>query len=137
MTNKTFSEQICEICRVVTTSCKYAKYGYEGEEEIWYLCKKNNKECWTYPHKDLTGCKDFELGNVDFENNNNNFVKLLEVLYKEIGLYDLFFITDNNRGQLKSDILKTIVELLSNKLGYKIPLITKIKKIIRETDWEI
>ena len=32
--------------------CKYAKYGYEGEEGPWYYCKKEGRECWTYPHGD-------------------------------------------------------------------------------------
>ena len=36
--------------------CKYAKYGYEGTEGTWYLCSKNQKECWTYPSN--TTCKD-------------------------------------------------------------------------------
>lgn len=118
MINKTLSEQICEICGIEPIrSCTNSLY----------LCQVS---CYS----DCIFCNSKYP---DFKNNNNNFVKLLEVLYKEIGLYDLFFTTDNNRKQLKSDILKTIVELLSNKLGYKIPLITKIKKIIRETDWEI
>lgn len=30
--------------------CKYAEYGYEGEEGTWYYCKKEGKECWTYPN---------------------------------------------------------------------------------------
>ena len=32
--------------------CKYAEYGYEGEEGTWYYCKKEGKECWTYPKGD-------------------------------------------------------------------------------------
>jgi hypothetical protein len=125
--SKSLSEQICEICGIkkkritLWRNCEGCKYLIDNE------CKRGDNPCKP-PYRYIFP---------DFENNNNNFVRLLEVLYKEIGLYDLFFTTDNNRKQLKSDILKTIVELLSNKLGYKIPLITKIKKIIRETDWEV
>ena len=36
--------------------CKYAKYSYDGTEGTWYLCDKNQKECWTYPSN--TTCKD-------------------------------------------------------------------------------
>ena len=36
--------------------CKYAKYGYDGTEGIWYLCNKTQEECWTYPSD--TTCKD-------------------------------------------------------------------------------
>ena len=36
--------------------CKYAKYGYEGSEGIWYFCNKRQEECWTYPSD--TTCKD-------------------------------------------------------------------------------
>lgn len=32
--------------------CKYAEYGYEGEEGTWYYCKKEGRECWTYPKGD-------------------------------------------------------------------------------------
>ena len=32
--------------------CKYAEYGYEGEEGTWYYCKKEGKGCWTYPNGD-------------------------------------------------------------------------------------
>lgn len=32
--------------------CKNAEYGYEGEEGTWYYCKKEDKECWTYPNGD-------------------------------------------------------------------------------------
>lgn len=39
-----------------STLCKYAKYGYEGTEGIWYFCTKNQEECWTYPF--VTGCED-------------------------------------------------------------------------------
>lgn len=39
-----------------SNTCKYAKYGYEGTEGIWYFCSKNQEECWTYPSD--TTCKD-------------------------------------------------------------------------------
>ena len=46
------SSRIAELCKRVDiepTICKYAKYGYEGEEGLWYFCNKHQKECYTYP----------------------------------------------------------------------------------------
>lgn len=76
---KNLSKVLCEKCGIISTSCMYAQYGYEGEEGTWYFCKKNNEECWTYPRKDLTGCKDLKESFIDFETNSNNFIKLLEL----------------------------------------------------------
>jgi len=50
-------EKLYENVGINKTICKYAKYGYEGEEGTWYLCTKNSsnginledRECWTYP----------------------------------------------------------------------------------------
>lgn len=45
-------EKLYENAGVKLGCCKYAKYGYEGEEGTWYYCTKENKECWTYPNGD-------------------------------------------------------------------------------------
>ena len=45
-------EKLYENTGVKLDCCKYAKYGYEGEEGPWYYCKKEGRECWTYPHGD-------------------------------------------------------------------------------------
>jgi hypothetical protein len=43
-------EKLYENAGIKLGCCKYAEYGYEGEEGTWYYCKKENKECWTYPN---------------------------------------------------------------------------------------
>lgn len=42
-------EKMYENTGIKLDCCKYAKYGYEGEEGTWYYCTKENKECYTYP----------------------------------------------------------------------------------------
>lgn len=42
-------EKMYENAGIKLDCCKYAKYGYEGEEGTWYYCKKEDRECWTYP----------------------------------------------------------------------------------------
>lgn len=44
--------KLYENAEVKLGCCKYAKYGYEGEEGTWYYCKKEGKECRTYPNGD-------------------------------------------------------------------------------------
>lgn len=55
-------EEFLKTFKIVPTCCKYAQYGYEGEEGTWYYCIKENKECWTYP-TGIAGCveKDIEI----------------------------------------------------------------------------
>jgi len=45
-------EKMYENAGIETNCCKYAEYGYEGEEGTWFYCTKENKECWTYPNGD-------------------------------------------------------------------------------------
>lgn len=45
-------EKLYENAGIELGCCKYAEYGYEGEEGTWYYCIKENKECWTYPNGD-------------------------------------------------------------------------------------
>lgn len=45
-------EKMYENAGIKLGCCKYARYGYEGEEGTWYYCTKDNKECWTYPNGD-------------------------------------------------------------------------------------
>ena len=50
MMNKT-EKQFYKVFEIKKTDiCKHAQHGYEGEEGTWYFCKKDNKECWTYPN---------------------------------------------------------------------------------------
>lgn len=119
MTNKTLSEQICEVC------------GIE-------------------PLKDETA---YFIGNVgklpNFENNNNNFVKLLEIVSKKAsvsfchnGTYygcsiHYFFkdIFEAVEGTLQHNFLNTLlVQDLRNPC--KPSLLEQIKQAIRKADWE-
>lgn len=73
----------------------------------------------------------------DFKNNNNNFVKLIEIIHNKIGLSDFLLLMRYDTYSLKQKLLYLIYELLIHRLGYKIILITEIKKIIRKTKWEV
>lgn len=118
MTNKTLSEQICEVCGI--------------KPEI---------------------IQDYELNDIeiypDFENNNNNFVKLLEIVSKKAsvsfchnGTYygcsiHYFFkdIFEAVEGTLQHNFLNTLlVQDLRNPCKPK--LLEQIKQAIRQTVWE-
>ena len=48
--NKT-EKQFYKVFEIKKTDiCKHAQHSYKGEEGTWYFCKKDNKECWTYPN---------------------------------------------------------------------------------------
>lgn len=85
--------------------------------------------------------QDYELNDIviypDFKNNNNNFVKLIEIIHNKIGLSDFLLLMRYDSRLLKQEILYLIYELLIHKLGYRIILVTEIKKIIRDTNWEV
>lgn len=123
MTDKSLSEQICEVC------------GIE-------------------PIKDYipTNCATVQQINIypDFENNNNNFVKLLEIVSKKAsvsfchnGTYygcsiHYFFkdIFEAVEGTLQHNFLNTLlVQDLRNPC--KPRLLEQIKQDIRQADWEV
>ena len=135
---KTLSEQICEVCgvkkkRIVLYNCEGCKYLIDNE------CKRGDNPCkppykYVYP---------------DFENNNNNFVKLLEIVSKKAsvsfchnGTYygcsiHYFFkdIFEAVEGTLQHSFLNTLlVQDLRNPC--KPSLLQQIKQAINQADWE-
>ena len=90
-------------------------------EKICELCKVKPKII-----------QDYELNDIviypDFKNNNNNFVKLIEIIHNKIGLSDFLLLMKYDTHSLKQKLLYLIYELLIYKLGYKIILVTEIKK---------
>lgn len=139
MMNKSLSQKICEVCgikkkRVELYNCKGCKYLINNE------CERGDNPCkppykYVYP---------------DFENNNNNFVKLLEIVSKKAsvsfchnGTYygcsiHYFFkdIFEAVEGTLQHSFLNTLlVQDLRNPCKPK--LLEQIKQAIREATWEI
>ena len=137
--NKSLSQKICEVCgikkkRVELYNCKGCKYLINNE------CERGDNPCkppykYVYP---------------DFENNNNNFVKLLEIVSKKAsvsfchnGTYygcsiHYFFkdIFEAVEGTLQHSFLNTLlVQDLRNPCKPK--LLEQIKQAIREATWEI
>ena len=83
--------------------------------------------------------QDYELNDIEVYPNfedNNNFVKLLEIIHNKIGLSDFFLLMRYDNNPLKTELLYLINELLNKRLGYRVILVTGIKKIIKETNWE-
>ena len=139
MTEKSLSEKICEECgikkkRVELYNCKGCKYLINNE------CERGDNPCkppykYVYP---------------DFENNNNNFVKLLEIVSKKAsvsfchnGTYygcsiHYFFkdIFEAVEGTLQHSFLNTLlVQDLRNPCKPK--LLEQIKQAIRKAKWEV
>ena len=85
-----------------STLCKYAIYGYEGEQEIWYKCTKRDEECWTYPWE--SACKDRET---DYPPITDHI--LLELILINMHNEDLFGYPTNIQ-ELKDNTLKQLIE---------------------------
>lgn len=112
MTNKSLSEQICEVCGI--------------KPEIIQDYELNYIE--VYP---------------DFENNNNNFVKLLElpIDYDDIDgnvattIFSITLYCFKFSCKTKVEFLKQLLDCLKDsKAPY---LIKQIKQAIRQADWEV
>lgn len=111
------SKQLCELC------------GIEPE-----------RDCINCPHPCETACNNCSYGELvypDFENNNNNFVKLFELkIVKDVSIAELLF---------KLNIANYSKEIFLNNLFYilkpdsNIENNTKdiIKQFIREAKWEV
>lgn len=85
------------------TLCKYAIYGYEGEQEIWYKCNKRDEECYTYPNR--SACKDKET---DYPQITDRI--LLELILITMHHEDLFGYPTNMQ-ELKDNTLKQLIEI--------------------------
>lgn len=133
MTNKSLSQQICEECGIEPKYwCSYHSCICPIQDigKFNPKCPKQSvtKECDTRSH---------EPRYPDFENNNNNFVKLLELkILTGCTLWGFLSLKGVYMSQ-KETVLKTIYLILSNKikfLGDKSR--EQIKQAIREEKWE-
>ena len=112
MTNKTLSQQICEICGI--------------QPEIIEDYDSNEYEI--YP---------------DFENNNNNFVKLgklkIKTTKKSHTLFEMLSLECNFTN--KKDFLEFLVNHINDKKYYSGSYIftirDKIKQAIKNNQWEV
>lgn len=135
MTNKTLSEQICEVCGI---EALYHFYD-ESVDPILdeYLTKQEILEQYVSVQTPFEDYKKYEIY-PDFENNNNNFVKLLELkiltgctLWGFLSLKGVYM-------SKKETVLKTIYLILSNKIKFLDDKSREqIKKAIRQADWEV
>lgn len=145
MTDKTLSEQICEVCGIEPKYwCSYHSCicPIQNIGKFNPKCPKQvvTKECET---------RSKERRYPNFENNNNNFVKLLEIVSKKAsvsfchnGTYygcsiHYFFkdIFEAVEGTLQHNFLNTLlVQDLRNPC--KPSLLEQIKQAIRKADWE-
>ena len=101
MTNKTLSEQICELCGI--------------KPEIIEDYDSNEYEI--YP---------------DFENNNNNFGKLIHILHKND------FVISNEGYPSKENFVTCLLSDLLNAIDCEdCGWILKLKQAIRQADWEV
>ena len=127
MTKKTLSQKICEECgikkkRVELYNCKGCKYLINNE------CERGDNPCKP-PYKYIYP---------DFENNNNNFVKLLELkILTGCTLWGFLSLKGVYMSQ-KETVLKTIYLILSNKIKFLDDNSREqIKQSIRKADWEV
>lgn len=132
MTNKSLSEQICEVCSIEL------KYWCSYHDTICPIqdAGKFNPKCPKQAVTKECDARSYKPQYIDFENNNNNFVKLLEIIHNKIGLSDFFLLMRYDNNPFKKELLHLINELLNKRLGYRVILVTEIKKIIKETNWE-
>lgn len=126
MTNKSLSEKICEACGIEP---KYVvKYTYFGQQENIYETLEEAKQ----EKEMLKG--EIEEAYPDFESNNNNFVKLLEIYFdckniKKIILNSILddFMQDKTNNDLSIDYYYS--DLTEN--------CEKFKQAIKNEQWEI
>ena len=94
-----------------STLCKYAIYGYEGEQEIWYKCNKRDEECWTYPYK--SGCKDRET---DYPQITDRILLELICILNDFEGIDVKATTVN---ELKEELLKQAIEPFEYPIAFE------------------
>lgn len=147
MTNKTLSEQICEVCGIEPIYHFYDESVDPILDE--YLTKQEILKQYVSEQTPFEDYKKYEIY-PDFENNNNNFMKLLEIVSKKAsvsfchnGIYygcsiHYFFkdIFEAVEGTLQHNFLNTLlVQDLRNPCKPK--LLEQIKEAIRQADWEM
>ena len=125
MTNK-LEEQFFDAFGIEPSNmCKYAKYGYEGTEGIWYFCNKRQKECWTYPSD--TGCKDKMTSYPPITD-----CILLELICVHNQYSHPFNIYGEKREFLKNDILECMINMLDYFYEHEMGEYSKLKHQVQE-----
>lgn len=150
--SKNLSEQICEICGIKPrykdkhTPCSY----YVG---VIHHCNFKNDvcnslDCDNYiPDEEHLDCKDEKCYYPDFENNNNNFVKLFNLKCPyydteygktsfQIAFYVFFNYVTSSEEYNVEGFLKGLIKVLKRKTdddGCR----EQIKKAIKKENWEI
>ena len=131
MTNKSLSEKICEACGIAP---KYlVKYTYFGQQENIYETFEEAKQ----EKEMLKG--EIEEAYPDFENNNNNFVKMLEIFHKNnfyIYINDISINCVIEKETFVIYFLKYLINLLKDEtVSEKVKDV--LKQAIKNEQWEI
>lgn len=143
MTNKSLSQQLCEACGIEPIKlygCEFknlSEYGIEWGTDVRPAVEDESIKCEQCEHSKVA---DFLYP--DFENNNNNFVKLmeLEIPYKNNKTITLFNISEyyvvQYMPRTKIDYLICLLTFLTNSDNNKSKM-TKVKEIIKQAVWEV
>ena len=101
-------EKMYENAGIKLDCCKYAKYGYEGEEGTWYYCKKEDRECWTYLTAGNADCVEKEYPPFTAE---KQIAILMFILNKfgDIGFQKMYSIRGNDESTRK-DFIKCLCD---------------------------
>lgn len=151
MTNKSLSQQLCEACGIEPIKlygCEFknlSEYGITWGVDVCPAAEDESIKCEQCKHSKVA---DFLYP--DFENNNNNFVKLLEIVSKKSSVsfchngtyygcsihYFYKDIFEAVEGTLQHNFLNTLlVQDLRNPCKPK--LLEQIKQAIKNEQWEI
>lgn len=144
MEKENFSKKICELCGIKPI---YKVKHFNGITEVWSPAFNKEELRFAKAQKQILEQKEVYP---DFENNNNNFMKLLEIVSKKAsvsfchnGTYygcsiHYFFkdIFEAVEGTLQHNFLNSLlVQDLRNPC--KPSLLEQIKQAIKQTEWEI
>ena len=129
-------EKLYENVGIKLGCCKYAEYGYEGEEGTWYYCKKEGKECWTYPNGNancvekgyppFTAEKQIEIENVILQN-KKNYNKWIEYNINVYGEWVIRFVRTDKFAPYIA-LGKTRAEAFANVINHFWQSLTSAEK---------
>ena len=143
MTNKSLSQQLCEACGIEPIKlygCEFknlSEYGIGWGVDVCPASEDESIKCEQCKHSKVAG-----FLYPDFENNNDNFIKLmeLEIPHKNNKTITLFNISEYYVTQYiprtKIDYLICLLTFLIDSDNNKSKML-KIKEIIRQTTWEV
>lgn len=143
MTDKSLSEQICEVCGIKPKyKCKNVPcLNFMADSGICMLkdgftkCNPETCEDDYIPDTNHRNWKEAEAVYPDFENNNNNFVKLLNLDFSPRFKSLLHYITSIfcSTNSTKDLLVQMLHEL---KFNSQSDTVKQIKQAIRQADWE-